>query len=341
MVKKSSTEIVEANPRTVRGFEFSPADAEAAQQMGIILAGPVEDRITRAVVSYNMAARLALEAGYLLLSAKSEAVHGDFEATLDEAGLSSQRASELMRMAKFVTSLPEDQRVSMLSMAKSKVLALASADPAVIADLLDDEEGGDLDALSVRELRNRISELQAKNTDLSVEKETAEAERDGAIKKLNKRTRDADEEHVPVVVADIRLEMAAQIKKAELAIGSLYPIGVEAYNLTGNTEAHEWVNPTLRLGVSGLLALRELVDGSIKSYAEAMGEDAKRLASQPHALSFLDETEVKSVAEDWARLTAMHTFEAELRKYERDKAKPQGKGRPSKAPEAPVLKGGK
>ncbi|MFI5447734.1 hypothetical protein [Polaromonas sp. UC242_47] len=339
MAKKPSTAVTEANPRTVRAFDFSPADAEAAQQMGIVVGGPAADRITRAVVSYNMAARLAVESGYLLLSVKGELEHGDFTAALEETGLSSQRASELMRMAKFATSLPDAQRADMLSMPKSKVLMLASADPAVIEDLLSDEEAGDLDALSVRELRQRISDLKAQATDLSVQVETAEAERDGALKKLKKRNqRDEDDQGVPLVIADIRAEMASLVKKAELAVTSMYPVGVEAVTLSGHAEASEWVKPTLRLGLSGLMAVRELIDGSIKSYVEAMGEQAERLASKPDALAFLDESEIKGVAEDWTQLTALHSHEEALRKHERDQAKPKGKGRPAKAPEAPGSK---
>ncbi|MES2942509.1 MAG: hypothetical protein V4772_06535, partial [Pseudomonadota bacterium] len=209
--------------------------------------------------------------------------------------------------------------------------------------LLDDEDGGDLADLSVRELRNRINELQAKNANLSVEKETVEAERDGALKKLNRRNRDAEEQHVPVVLADIRLEMAALVKKAELAIQSLYPIGVEVVGFAGHEQAGTWVHPTLRLGMSGLVALRMQLDGLIKSYAQAMGENAKDLKSPPDALAFLDDSEIIGLAEDWAGLTALHSHEKALREHEREAAKPRGKGRPSKAPEAPagVVKGGK
>jgi hypothetical protein len=339
MAKKPSTELTAANPRTVRGFDFSPADAEAAQQMGIVIAGPAADRITRAVGSYNMAARLALEAGYLLLSVKGELEHGAFAAALEETGLSSQRASELMRMAKFVTSLPTEQRSTMLNLEKSKVLALASADASVIEDLLDDEDGPDISGLSVRELRVRIRELEASNTDLSVKADTAEAERDGALKKLKRRQRDADDaDGVPVVVADIRLEIVALLKKAELAITSLHPVTVEAYGLRGNEQSHDWSDPTLRLALSGLLALRELVDGGLKGLADALGDKAKRLASHPEALSFLDESEVKEVAAEFANLIALHSHEEALRKHERDQAKPKGKGRPAKAPEAPKAK---
>lgn len=185
------------------------------------------------------------------------------------------------------------------------------------------------------DLVERVDALEKDNTNTRTQLMTAEAERDGAIKKLNKRGQRDDDEGVPVVVADIRAEFAALVKKAELAITSMHPVGVETYLLRGHQQAGDWVDPTLRLALSGLLSLRELIDGGIKGFTEAMGETAKRLASQPDALAFLDESEIKTVAAEWATLTALHSHEEALRKHERDQAKPKGKGRPTKAPEAP------
>lgn len=336
MNKNQVTEVVEANRRTSVDFVFTEQDASVAQSLGVVIAGSVVDRVARAITACNMAARLAIESGYLLLSVKDELPHGEFEAGIDAMGLQPQRARELMRSAKFITSLPEARRSEFLTLPKSKVLALASADPAVIEQMLEDGDVSDLDDMSVRGLRLRIRELEAGTTDLAVQRDRAEADLKASEKKLKRSLRDEEDAYVPTVVADMRAELAALIKKAELAVTSLHPVGVEIVNLRGHDEASEWVEPSLRLGLSGLLAVRELIDGSIKSFTEAMGESAQRLQSQPDVLAFLDATEVKTVAEDWARLTATHQHEAALREHERTQAKPRGKGRPAKAPEAPA-----
>lgn len=335
MAKKQTNEVVAANVRTSGHLEFTESDANAAASLGVIIGGSTADRITRAVTAYNQAARLAVEAGYLLLSVKAEVDHGQFDGGIAALGLTRQRASELMQMAKFTTSLPDSQRAEMLALPKSKVLALASADPEVIQQMLEDGDVSDLDDMSVRGLRQRIRELEANSTDLVVQREKAEADLKAMEKKVRRAARDEEDMVVPLVVADVRAELAALIKKAELAVTSLHPIGVEVVGLVSHADAAEWVEPTLRLGLSGLLAVRELVDGSIKSFAEAMGDNAKRLRSQPDTLSFLDASEIKSVAEEWARLTAVHQHEAALREHERAQAKPRGKGRPAKAPDAP------
>jgi hypothetical protein len=272
-----------------------------------------------------------------LLSVKEELPHGEFESGVEAMGLQPQRARELMRTAKFITSLPEDRRSEFLTLPKSKVLALASADPAVIEQMLEDGDVSDLDDMSVRGLRLRIRELEAGVTDLAVERDTALADLKAAEKSLKRRSRDEDDVGVPMVVADARAELAALIKKAELAITSLYPVGTEIYNLTGHEEAREWVEPSLRLGLAGLLMVRELVDGSIKSFVQGMdGKNVpERLTSPPDVLAFLDPTEIKALAEEWARLTDTHKYEADLRVYERAQSKPRGKGRPADAPKAP------
>lgn len=334
--KQPITQLVEANARTSGQIEFTEADSLAATSLGIVLSGALDERISRAVYAFNNATRYAVEAGYLLLSVKAEVEHGQFAAGIEELGLSSQRASELMRMAKFATTLPEERRAEMLMLPKSKVLELAAADAAVIEDLLADAEGADLNTLSVRELRQRIRELEAAQTDTSVQLDTVTAERDGLAKKLKKRVRDAeDHEGTPIVIADIRAEGAALLKKAELSVDALHPLGVELCGLAGTETAQGYVNPSLRLLLSGLVALHLQLDGVIKKFADALGDDKRKLASPPEGLAFLDDNEIANVAEEWARLTATHQHEAELRKHERKQAQPRGKGRPENAPKAP------
>jgi hypothetical protein len=335
MATKQITEVVETNLRTSASFEFTTQDALVAEPLGMVLSGSAADRLTRAVTTYNQAARLTVESGYLLLSVRADVEPGKFLTALSELGLPQRRAYELMQSAKFISTVPEAQRAELLTLPKSKVLALASADPAVIEQMLEDGDVSDLDDMSVRGLRLRIRELEANGTDMAVQRDKAEADLKAAEKRLKRAARDEEDATVPLVVADLRSELAALIKKAELAVTSLHSVGVDVVNLVDHEQAGEWVEPTLRLGLSGLLAVRELVDGQIKSFAEAMGDKSQRLASQPDALSFLDGSEVKGVAEDWARLTALHQHEAALREHERAQAKPRGKGRPAAAPVAP------
>ena len=322
-----------ANSRTVRGFEYTADDAEVAKQLGILVDAPIDDRITRAVVSYNMAARLAVEAGYLLLSIKAEVDHGQFGEALESMEMSSQRASELMRMAKFTTMIPQERRAELMVMPKAKVLVLASADPEVVEELL--EEGGDVNPadLSVRALRAKVRELEKKAADAVVDRSTAEAEAESLRKKLNAQTHQPAAGVMPVVIKDIRAEITALLKKAELSVESLVPIETELAGLRWSA-VDEWVNPSGQLLMAGLVALRLQLDGAIDRIAEKLEMTAQAL-KDPNAMAGLDKFEVAEIAGVYQGLIRAHEYEAALRQYERDQEKPKGRGAPRKAPKAP------
>ncbi len=299
---------------------------------------PVEVQMERVTADARRGLETAICMGLRLLAIREQCAHGEFEGRVQECGLGRRDAFNCMNLARsFAAEGDQLRRDALLEMGKSKALVLLAADPTVRDQIMESPEllRDALDA-SKREFADQLAELQGRLENLDVQMAAAEAERDGALKRLNIRNqRDEDEGGVPVVMADIRSEMAALLKKAELAITSLYPVGVDAVGLSGHAEAGEWVKPTLRLGVAGLLAVRELLDGSIKSYVEAMGEDADRLSSNPDGLAFLSKSEIKDVAEEYGRLTAVHGHEAALRQHEREQAKPKGKGRPAAAPKAP------
>lgn len=318
------------------GFEISDNVVAFAAGLGVDLSGSAEERVDNAAQHMNRSQRHMLATGLLLASVKSECQHGEFMTLIEARGFEERSAQRAMQYAQFVLSRPEAERVRLLETPSSKVLALASADPEVIEDLMKGGDDSDLNTLSVRELRQRIRELVAVQTDTAVQLDTVVAERDGLAKKLKKRVRDAeDHEGTPVVVADIRAELAALVKKGELSIDSMHPVLVELVALGGTELAGDWVKPSVRLTMSGLFALRLQLDGVIKSCADVLGDKVQGLLSQPDALAFLDHSEVAAVAEEWARLTSLHGHEAELRKHERKQAQPRGKGRPESAPKAP------
>ena len=312
-----------------------------ASYLEVDLTATVETQMQRVKADARQGLETALRMGLRLLAVREQCKHGEFEGLMQDAGVGLRDGRGCMQLARaYAAEGDQRRRDALLEMGKSKALILLTAMPDVREKVMESPELM-RDALegSKRDFENQLAELKAQVTDLSVERDTAISQGKSLADQLQRRRTDNGNSVVPMVVADLRAEMAALIKKAELAITSLYPLGVETVDLRGDFRAGEWVEPTLRLGLSGLLALRELVDGSIKSFSEAMGERVKRLQSGPDALAFLDESEIKAVAEEWARLTAVHQHEAALREYERGQAKPKGKGRPAKAPAAPKAKG--
>ena len=333
VVQNAEMVTVSANVRTVRTFEYTAEDAEVAKQLGILVDASIDDRITRAVVSYNMAARLAIEAGYLLLSIKAEVDHGQFGEALESMEMTRQRAAELMRMAKFTTMIPQERRSELMVMPKAKVLVLASADPEVVEELL--EEGGDVNPadLSVRALRSKVRELEKKAADAVVDRSTAEAEAESLRKKLAAQAHQPAAGVMPVVIKDIRAEITALLKKAELSVESLVPIETELAGLRWSA-VDEWVNPSGQLLMAGLVALRLQLDGAIDRIAEKLEMTAQAL-KDPNAMAGLDKFEVAEIAGVYQGLIRTHEYEAAMRQYERDQERPRSKGRPKAEPKSP------
>ncbi len=185
-MSNKKNEVQLSTRRASADFALTQEDTQAAAEIGIVMSGSIADRINRAVHAHNLAARLAVEAGYLLLGIKAELAHGEFERGVESMGLSIRRARELMTTARFVTSLPSERRAEILTLPKTKVLMLANADAEVLADLIDSPDE-DLQDLSVRALRARIKELEADAGKRTKRLEAELEHRDAVIQKLKKK----------------------------------------------------------------------------------------------------------------------------------------------------------
>jgi hypothetical protein len=152
-------EIIECAPG--RNFEFTEEDREAAASLGIDLERAPAACIDRAVSRINKLAAESLEAGYLLIKAKAELPHGEFDKHAAARGIDKFRAAEFMRLAKFYSAQDEEGRRKVFILGKKKLLALASADPEVVEALLEDGDARDLSALSVRQLRDELKKTRS------------------------------------------------------------------------------------------------------------------------------------------------------------------------------------
>lgn len=302
---------------------FSADDAEAATALGIVLAGSVEDTFNRIVVAQNAATALGLESGYLLLKANSEVKNGDFSKYLDSRGISSQRASELMRTAKFYTSLPPEQRRQVFAIGKSKLQLLANADIEVVQDLME-EPGEDLSALSVRQLRQRLRDMtnfvpeQVKVLKADVQRLESENAR---LKKDDHRTY-----HFELQTHLVREECLAHQAECELALNSLRQLFEDCINDDNKIERDlriEQVWVTIHVAAARAMdALAFLRGFGLEGMPEAIGMQHRMLDDE--ALRWLD---------DYEQLERKHLKAQADRQEKRDAEKPRGRGRP------PIAKG--
>jgi len=273
----------------------------------------------------GQAQKHAFKAGLALLCLKARCQHGQFLALLEEREFPQQRASEVMRMAVYLSRQTPDEMSRLMLMPKSKLMLLAAADQEVI-DLVV-ETGVKVEALSVQALQDKLREARAQLADQAVLLETAQAEAKAA-KKASKKDRDSE---VPVAIFDIRAEAVAQVERSRLAVEEVQALGRDLINLRGVEGVYQWVDPTARLAISGLIALQVQIDGVLKQFKDAFDlEDIK-----PTPMSYLVPVEVEEAAKRFADLLALHQHEKALRDWERQQERPRGKGRPAAKPEAP------
>jgi hypothetical protein len=318
-------------------FEVTHAERDLAASIGLSLDGDVTVLVGAAATKTNQALMLVIESGLLLMAAHSNFALSErsdngwkikneaFTAAIGEFGLSKQRAYEAMSMAKYAANLPQAQRAEVMALPKTKVALLAQADPEVIADLFEDE-GADITALSVRELKNQIRELTAAKTKSAVERQKTEQENVLLQKRLTAATaaRADVTDIVPAHVSDIRLECAALYKKAELSIDGLARLTAEVHLLDG-----EWALSVARSNFAALQGLIGAARGAAAELHRAYGAD---LDGDNSTLERLTQKELFKCATEYKYLIAGHEQEAALRAHERGVAKPKGKGRPKAAP---------
>lgn len=328
---KTTALATQENENGQRGrFEITADVTTWAAGLGIELGGTLDDRADRAAEHMNRSQRHMLASGLLLASIKDACEHGEFMDLIAERGFEERAARKAMQYAAFVFSRPENERELLMGLPKSKVLALASADSEVIDAVLAGDGEISIDALSVRALQDRIRELEAEAVDAGVELETTAAQLTAAQKKLAKAPA-GREDHVPHIVADLRAEIASQVKKAELALDSFNGLGADLMNLVDSDAAHAWADASIRLAVAGLASVQLQVNGLLKKFRSSVPD------ATPTEMSHLTLQEVVETAERWAVLTRAHEHEKALREWDAEQKAPRGKGRPKAKPE---LKGG-
>jgi hypothetical protein len=324
-MSKKKNEVETLNPRAFGGLVLTNEDAQAAADIGVVMSGTLEDRIARAVQAHNMATRLAVEAGYLLLGVKSELAHGEFERGIESMGLSSQRASELMTTARFVTSLPADRRAEILMLPKTKVLMLANADTEVLADLIDSPDS-DVHGLSVRELRARIKELEA---DAGKRTKRLEAEldhRDAVIQKLKKKEVQREFDPLTHMVRDECLAYQAGV---EINLQSLQALFEEIKK--DSPDAPEWELRLQQVWFATHAAVARATS-LLEHVRETVPMDMPEQASTPNMLT---PDEVMRWTLEWETMVSKAKVAAATRADLRAQEGPRGVGRPKGAKAKP------
>lgn len=220
--------------------------------------------------------------------------------------------------------LPEDSQMALVEAAKAgdKETLLELAEDLIAKQRAEKER-----------LQSEVSEWKAAAANKEADFKAAEAEAEGLRKQLASTKHQPAGDAMPLLIKDVRAEIAALLKKAELSIESLVPIESVLGGMR-HTALDDWAQPSGQLLMAGLVALRMQTDGAIARLAEKLEIGAPNLL-EPDVLAGLSKLEVAEIAGVYQGLLRTHEHEAALRQYERDQERPKGKGRPKAAPKAP------
>jgi hypothetical protein len=170
----------------------------------------------------NAAAQVAAKQGLVYLALKSRVDHGAFLPELADRGLAPRRAQECMRIAQMLLALPEATRARVALLPKRQLIPLASLDPEVLDQAV---EQGELDLddealMQPAELRRRIramkQELARKDIDVEAAEMAAEQARADADAVLGR-----GQYRYPASVVRARMEGAALADRAFAAVDGM------------------------------------------------------------------------------------------------------------------------
>jgi DNA-binding transcriptional regulator YiaG len=299
-----------------------------AAMVGVELQGSLAERADMAALHTAASTKHDVAAGLLWMSIKAEAPHGGLAKLMEERGADPRAVQRSVNVAEFVLRQPPSIQAKLLATPKTKVLELAKADPEVLKIALEDGGGIDIDALSVRQLSAKLKETEARLTNAEIDRERAENDLAVAQRRLSGERAD----RVPLMVAEIRAELMAQEAKITLAMQSIESLVGEMAGMVDSKLCDEWADATLRLAQAALHKTALLTHAALTSVSSYLPEGE---SAQPVPMSALSPQELKDTARKFAELTQTHQYEADLRKWERQQARPKGRGRPVAKPVAP------
>ena len=338
MAKKADTQVTTRNIPTAPNPVVDVRMAEVAAQFGVTsedlgeLARIGADSMSRAMFEITRSGLAFLKARELLSlghggDRKINFQHseiengGGFVEWLNEHGLSIQRVYESMRIAKFVTQLPQDQRDDVLALGKVKVMLLASLPQEVIDQAA--ESGNDLigkaDLMTVAQLKEEIGTLKRreKNYEAEIEKAQLKLKRlEGAKKRLTQ---------FEPLTEEIRAECMALQLEAELPMK-----GIQKLFETALDDNSQGTTAESQLRLEQVWIAAHIVAGTALDMLANLHKGTEDLSLPQRALSGHILTPAE--AEEWLLSAATIRNEYEGRKVarqeQRDADKPRGSGRP-------------
>lgn len=322
-----------------------PEPLPAAASLSAALAVPddatADALLEMGVQSFNQSGRLMARAGLCFLRLRalepsdpagaSKPFGSGFLARLEERGVGKSHAYNAMHLAEYLASLPPAEAQRMLKVPYTKVLAIAKADPEVVAELLD---SGAIDGdapLSVRELQLQVRDLQRRATNAEAE---AEAERLRADTARDYTAKLDAKSGFPAWLRHLRAGVMAECGGIEDRLDTLEQALLTRLMPQAGDNADD---AALRLAgaITATHALSAIAAriARIQQHTERSYRDADLSAANP--LARLSDAEIARALAARERLCDEAAYQRRLREHQQATATPR-RGRPPKPPVAPT-----
>lgn len=303
-------------------------ERDLAGWLDIRLDRSLDELLASAAAKANRSIQLFVEVGLELMAAREQCNDGEWMPLLDSLGINRQRASEHIRVARFMARVKPADRPKMLGLPKTKVILLAKAEDDVIETLIEDDEEFDATAaLTTRELHERIRELEKERHGLAVRLETAQLERDQALK-----MKEPDMHWLPEVqqVRDEAMYFTGVVMRGLddldqvlTALGDL-PVAFDAAADQDLVSQHRAAAAAVYQAIAGPLGR---VNQLLHRFRSELGLD-DMAEDLPEHLPVLSDVEARQFYDNWKLMTRIAHSEKQDRELDRRRRAHRGKPGP-------------
>lgn len=322
-------DLTQPNEQAIAEFALTDQDRALADWVHISLDRPVAELQESVIVKANRTARLRVEIGLEMLAIRNQCEYGEWTQWLQASGIDRERAAEAIRYAKFMSRLDPEERRKAMSLPVKKVYALATAEEAVLEEILSDDEKFDATtALSVSQMRSRIRELEG---ELGAEREVRKNTQKELRSVLNKAEPD---KRWPAEVSRIRGEAHYFSASIAHAADNLEKLLVELRNdlprhvSDGQTGAVEYgaAARTVYQAIAGPIGLFNiLLHRFVEQYE--LGDYA---SNDPGDVPLLSQAEAQTLYDNWRLICQGEIADQKIR--ESDRREKAHRGRPGPKP---------
>jgi hypothetical protein len=322
---KASGEAARGVPGQISGRPEISSLAVAASHFGVNLDLDDAELLDYAVTQFNRAAWTLAGSGLAFAELKRRMPHGEFLKALESRGISNQRAHEAMRVAELISKLPPQDAKRIASIPPSKAIELAKADPEVVEELLED---GTLDGshpLSVRELRDRIEDLEQKNLRMASSLAAAEAHTEIFRRQAEQR---ANTEKTPPWYGAARAETIALTEQMALSLVELEKVANE--NIFGAPFRSDNEKTIARMAAGTVYHLLGGITAQAQQLLKRLVEDfGKEITGEREVrVCLLSGDELQRLIATRLELVRNMEADKEVRRQLRAAEQPRGRGRP-------------